>query len=446
MATEVADLANPIKKHWNWAGDSYRPLSTNDFLTETIVHWPKHGFTHVDAPCHMVREGPTTDDCALSQLCGEAAVIDISDLVPGGAVTADILAVRGQQVRPGDILILRSNLYQRFPNTTPAYWTNSPYVDESGARWIVERGCQALAIDFPQDYPAREMGDRLVRNEEWVEHQIVLGGRLMHLEHLRNLDRLQKDRVFLIGWPVKIAQSDGGPSRPIALLEWPKGSPDIVDLSLTLGGGWRNVVRVGRAKGFESGDPVQETGFASLGHSHTHVVMPSYIDARLANLDALVGDNICRLVREATIVDLTDISGGIDRAALERRGGDIKNDRILVLRTGHAERCEYTSPDWLARSPHLTQDAAAWIVERKFSAIAADFELDMGRKKVGLGLACKSDIPVETSLLRAGVALIKNVTQLSKLDGRDFLIAAMPLYLPGAESAPARVLALQWRH
>ena len=443
----IYDLSNPIRKHWNWAGDSYRPLKTGDELPETILVYAKHGFTHVDAPCHMVRGGLTTDDCALTQLCGEATIVDVTDCVPAKPVDAALLNQRGKSVRKGDILVLRSNLHQRYPNTSQEYWTNSPYLDASGARWIVERGCVALVIDFPQDYPAREMGDRLVPNAEWIEHQIVLGGGLMHLEHVRDLDAIAEERVFLFGWPVKIPRSDGGPARPIALAAWPAGKPQVFDLSLPLDAGWRNVVRVMRAKGFEAGDPVQETGFVWLGHSHTHVVTPAYVDQGAPGIADLEGEGISRVCGAAVRVDLTDVGDGgrIDARLLAERAGDATAADILVLHTGFSQRVAYRDAAWLRAAPRLDADAARWIIERGFRALAVDFEIDATARSVNAGPLREADIPVEACLLRGGIVLIKNLVGLGALPARRFFLAAPPLRLPRAESAPARVMAVHWQ-
>ena len=84
-------------------------------MPETGVDWPKHGFTHVDAPCHMIHGGRTLDDCDLNQLCGEAAVVDVSDLVPSGASMLTSLSNAVTTSRQGDLLILRSNLARGAP-------------------------------------------------------------------------------------------------------------------------------------------------------------------------------------------------------------------------------------------------------------------------------------------------------------------------------------------
>ena len=441
--TSVISLTHPIVRHWNWLGDTLRREPEPGFLAETGVDWPKHGFTHVDAPCHMVRGSLTLDECGLDQLCGEAAVIDVSDRVPSRPVTADVLESRGGHVRRGDIVVLRSNLHQRFPSTTHDYWQQSTWLDASGSQWIVEHGAKALVIDFPQDYNARDMNDRLVTNDEFVEHQIVLGAKLMHLEHVVNLWKIDQERVFLIGWPLRLPKADGGPAGPVALTRWPSPDPRIVDLSLPIRADWRGRVSVGLAKTFEAGDPVQETGVRFEGHSHTHVVTPRYVDPAGPALDDFFG---APLVGPADIVDLSDMPADtpIEPGALERSLPDERGGALLILRTGFAEGVAYDDPTWPERSPWLADGAAKLIVGRGYRVMAADFEVDAGRKRLRGGPARLSDLDAEATLLGGGMGLVKNVTNLSALGADNPWLAAMPLNLPDAEAAPARVLGLEW--
>ena len=442
--SSVISLSNPILRHWNWLGDTLHREPEPGFLAETGVDWPKHGFTHVDAPCHMVRGSLTLDECSLDQLCGEAAVVDVSDRVPAKAVTADVLESRGDHVRKGDIVILRSNLHQRFPNTSGDYWQQSTWLDASGSQWIVERGAKALAIDFPQDYNARDMNERLVTNDEFVEHQIVLGAKLMHLEHVVNLWKIDRERVFLIGWPLRLPKADGGPAGPVALTRWPSSDPRIVDLSLPVRSDWRGRVSVGLAKSFEAGDPVQETGVRFEGHSHTHVLTPRYLDPAGPTIDDFLGSP---LIGPADIVDLSHVHADtpIEAGALERGLPHERHGDILILRTGFAERVAYDDPAWPERSPWLATAAAERIVDCGYRIMAADFEIDAGRKRLRGGPARIADLDAEATLLGGGMGLVKNVTNLSALRADDPWLAAMPLNLPDAEAAPARVLGLEWR-
>ena len=50
--------SNIIKEHWNWYSN-IRFNSLSDFTIEV----PKHGFTHCDAPAHMIKNGKSLTDC-----------------------------------------------------------------------------------------------------------------------------------------------------------------------------------------------------------------------------------------------------------------------------------------------------------------------------------------------------------------------------------------------
>ena len=58
----------------------------------TWVGWRVHGFTHVDAPRHMLADGTTTSDFNLDQLIGRAAVIDLTSLKPNEPITLALLS------------------------------------------------------------------------------------------------------------------------------------------------------------------------------------------------------------------------------------------------------------------------------------------------------------------------------------------------------------------
>ena len=434
--SSVISLANPIAEHWNWQGGCARTAPGDGRLPETVLEWPKHGFTHVDAPRHMIRNGLTLDDCRLSQLCGEAALIDVSDCLPAKPVGRDLLEARGTHVRTGDILILRSGLHRRYPNTTPEYWDRSPWLDDSGSNWVVERGCTCLAVDFPQDRIARELGKRTVTNAEFTEHQIVLGAGLMHLEHAIDLERIPGERTFLIGLPLRLPGADGGPAGPVALASWPSPKPRIVDLTRPLAPNGR--VRTWLEKSFEKGDPVQETGVRIDGHTGTHVLAPRYLDTDADAIDSLLG---APLVGPVDIADLAGRAGAspISRDALAARLPEEPGGQILLLRAG---RPSGGSDE--PRLPWLARDAADWLADRGYRAIGSDFELDRGRQRLAGAAARKAELDAEARLLGRGIALIKNLTGLGNIGAERPWIAALPLRLPGAEAAPARVVALEW--
>jgi kynurenine formamidase len=51
-------------------------------------------------------------------------------------------------------------------------------------------------------------------------HHILLGGGVVIVEGLKNLDRIRAESVFLLALPLKIGGGDGAPARVIAFEEW----------------------------------------------------------------------------------------------------------------------------------------------------------------------------------------------------------------------------------
>ena len=289
---------------------------------------------------------------------------------------------------------------------------------------------------------AREMGGRLVTNPEFTEHQIVLGANLMHLEHVVNLSAIQQDRVFLVGWPLRLPGADGGPASPIALTEWPGPDPRITDLSLPVTENWMGKVSTGLAKSFEAGDPVQESKVRFEGHSHTHVLTPKYVGDG-PGVDQFMGSP---LVRHADVAVLSDVASGeaITAQQLEAALPAPNPENVLLLHTGHTEGVPYDDPAWYASSPSLGEDAAIWILDAGYSVVGADFEMEIGRKEFGAAPVRKTDIKIEAMLLDRGVCLLKHLFNLRGLNGTSPLVVALPLNLKDAEAAPARVIAIEW--
>jgi len=109
--------SNVIGGHWNWASNiSY------DSLKNFKIEVTKHGFTHVDAPAHMIKNGKSLSDCGLDLLCGWAKIIDVSECLGDKPITREILENKIKHVTSGDIVILKSNLNEVYPNTSEEYW------------------------------------------------------------------------------------------------------------------------------------------------------------------------------------------------------------------------------------------------------------------------------------------------------------------------------------
>ena len=163
---KIIDLSMPVDTgHLRWPVERGRK---GDFAEGSIFEatWMKtscHGFTHMDAPRHMVPGGPTLDDLDLARVVGPAAVIDLSDIQPNEEITADRLSAAADHLAPGQIALFRTGWDRHRDWSTEAFWRDAPFLSRAACEWLLDRGPTACAFDFPQDYTIRLLLDGEVR-------------------------------------------------------------------------------------------------------------------------------------------------------------------------------------------------------------------------------------------------------------------------------------------
>lgn len=218
---QVIDLSMPIETgHIRWPVERgvKGSFADKDLFEVSWLHTTCHGFTHVDAPSHMVPGGATLSDLDLSRVVGQAAVIDISDIKPEQAVTADLLQARGEHLQADDILLFKSCWYQHEDYRSEQYWRSAPYLNRAACEWILDRRPSAVAFDFPQDWSIRRLLDGVVLPiEEHVSHDVLLRNNVTLIEYLINTAELKAERTFLCAQPLSLAGADGAPARVVAI-------------------------------------------------------------------------------------------------------------------------------------------------------------------------------------------------------------------------------------
>lgn len=220
----LRDVSTPMFNHWRWKLDVYtgRSFDAGDGADEIHYDFGGHGFTHCDAPCHMERDGASIHELenrGLDRFVGDAQLVDFSDLDLPHPITLDLMRTRAEHVRPGTRVILRSDLTDRIGYESRVWHLKAPNLEEDAARWLAERGPAAVCLDFPQDFIAREMPNRHVRNEEFVAHHAIFGRGIPFVEDLLHLGSISADNPFLLAVPLKMDCRDGAPMRVLAV-EW----------------------------------------------------------------------------------------------------------------------------------------------------------------------------------------------------------------------------------
>ena len=218
---QVIDLSMPVDAgHFRWPVErgTNGDFAKGDLFEASWLRTSCHGFTHMDAPRHMVPGGPTLDDLELGRVVGPAAVIDLSDIRPNEEITLDRLAAAAGHLRAGEIALFRTGWDTQRDWRTEAFWREAPYISRAAAEWLLERGPTACAFDFPQDYTIRLLLDGEVRPiPEHVTHDVLLRNNVTLIEYLVGTMAVPGPRTFLAALPVRMAGSDGAPARVVAI-------------------------------------------------------------------------------------------------------------------------------------------------------------------------------------------------------------------------------------
>ncbi|MHB8917644.1 MAG: cyclase family protein [Desulfocucumaceae bacterium] len=176
-------------------------------------------------------------------------------------------------------------------------------------------------------------------------------------------------------------------------------------------------------------------------HAGTHVDSPFHFFAGGRPIDRV---DISQLCGRAVLLDMTGtcqagsgISSGDIIKSLGVAGITDPAGWRLIFRSGW-ERL-YGTPEYYQNNPHLTAEAAEWLVRAGVPLVGLDFAPDF----IGQKMSVPAPAPVHQALLGAGVCILENLARLGDLPTAVFDLLCLPLRLEGEGGAPARVIALQ---
>jgi kynurenine formamidase len=220
----IVDLSHALRPgHWRWQPRLSHRITHADpgaVFQSGLLETPLHAYTHVDAPVHFLPDGASLDRLPIDTWVGEGTVADLSDLrVENGGVRAEHLEARAGHVRPGDIVLLRSDWDQRADIETREFWTTGPFTCRDAAEWLAERGVKAVGYDYAADETLRldpEHPNRFGR-EEHTTHAVFFPRGIGVIEYLANLRAIRAERFLFVALPLKVLGGDGSPVRAVAI-------------------------------------------------------------------------------------------------------------------------------------------------------------------------------------------------------------------------------------
>lgn len=169
------------------------------------LHLYSHIGTHMDAPFHFGVSNETIDELPLDRCQGKAWIVRLSEVKSQALIEVADLGAVAEQLQPGDCLLIQTLWSQYFG--TRKFRDEMPRISVELARWCVEKGVKMLGVEAPSVADVNNLA------EVTEVHQILLGGGVIIVEGLTNLDQTTSDVVEFWALPLKLKDGDGSPCR-----------------------------------------------------------------------------------------------------------------------------------------------------------------------------------------------------------------------------------------
>ena len=178
-----------------------------DGFEEKRIMMFSHTGTHMDAPAHIIPGAMTLDQFDIEQFGGKASVVDVGGN-ESSRIEVDALQERSEAIQASDFAILRSGWSRLWDSEE--YFQGYPVLSAEAAEWLVESGIKGVGIDM--------ISVDEVDSTDFAIHNILLGGDLVIIENLTNLELLPETVFSFYCFPLRIDQADGSPVRAVAAI------------------------------------------------------------------------------------------------------------------------------------------------------------------------------------------------------------------------------------
>jgi kynurenine formamidase len=186
----------------------------------------EHGGTHIDAPVHFAEGRRPVNEIPLTQLIGDAVVIDVVEKSRHDRdyqVTIDDLTAWERlhgRISEGSIVLLHTGFSRYWPNAAEYLGTDLrgkagaqalsfPGLGLAAARWLArERQVSAVGIDTASIDHGKSL--------DFATHVALMSENIPAFENLADLHLLPARGAFVVALPVKIRGGSGAPLRIVA--------------------------------------------------------------------------------------------------------------------------------------------------------------------------------------------------------------------------------------
>ena len=221
--------------------------------------------------------------------------------------------------------------------------------------------------------------------------------------------------------------------------------PRIIDLSMAIEDHFRWPVERRLKSDHAKGDLFRVTWLGWPVHGFTHMDSPRHFFADGTTTSDIPLETT---VGEAAVVDLTPVAPdqAITVERLETAAGHVRSGDIVVMKSCWEQHRSPNTPEFWTAAPYMSREAATWLLERRPRAVAFDFPQDYTIRLLLQGeIRPLAEHVTHDVLLRNGVILIEYLSNTAALTAPRTFLCCLPLKVPDADGAPARVIALEER-
>lgn len=174
--------------------------STRDIkgIRETRVHLDAHTGTHVDAPLHVIPDGPAMEAYGPETFFGTCRVLDLTG-VKDRITRRDL---EDQGIQPGEFILCQTR-----NSSQEGFDFSFVYLAPDAARYLAERGVRGVGLDalgIERDQP------------DHASHRALLEKRIMVIEGLQ-LKEVSPGAYLLLVAPLKLIGTEAAPARVLLM-------------------------------------------------------------------------------------------------------------------------------------------------------------------------------------------------------------------------------------
>lgn len=208
--TRLIDLTHALDERVPGFEKSTAKTVADDGWNASTLSIYSHAGTHMDAPLHFDVSEQSIDDIPVRRFMAEGILVKIDNPSPGMELGIEHLGDIANQDLRGKAVLFNTG-WSKYLGDIDMFRNHLPRIGRKLASFLVKKEVQIVGVEPPSVADVNNI-------EELTEvHQILLGGEIIIVEGLKNLEELAGDPFLFMALPLKIGSGDGAPVRAIAI-------------------------------------------------------------------------------------------------------------------------------------------------------------------------------------------------------------------------------------